>query len=109
MSLLSPEARATRPQRCPQIREKAVEMLKIELSANSEKKIFSALACPIEASYIPTCVEHGAQVGRSRSRGLYEKSRKARGGKSAREVDESATGSTNLFWGPRRPSTCGSA
>ena len=58
--------------------------------------------CPLAAgpkrSYIPSCAEHGAGVGRSSTERSYEAVRKGRSGKSTGAVDETATGSANFFW-----------
>src|SRR5262245_18013606 len=51
---------------------------------------------------MPSCAEHGAEVGRSNTGRLYEAARKGRSGKSVGVVDETATGSANFF-GPVCP------
>ena len=57
--------------------------------------------CP-QRSYIPSCAERGAGVGRSSTGRSYEAARKGRSGKSTGVVDETATGSAN-FLVPFRP------
>lgn len=55
--------------------------------------------CP-ERSYIPSCAEHGAGVGRSSTERSYGAARKSRNGKSTGAVDETATGSANFLVPP---------
>jgi hypothetical protein len=66
----------------------------------SQIALFSCRAplagCP-ERSYIPSCAEHGAGVGRSSTERSYGAARKSRNGKSTGAVDETATGSANFF------------
>jgi hypothetical protein len=75
-------------------------MLIIQRSQIAGFSFLSTLApCP-ERPYIPSCAEHGAGVGRSSTERSYGAARKGRNGKSTGAVDETATGSANLFLVP---------
>src|SRR5438094_8814276 len=74
---------------------------------------FGPLAPGPKRSYIPSCAEHGAGVGRSSTGRPYGAARKSRSGKSVGAVDETATDSATLFGpphaaAPRLPARLGS-
>ena len=68
----------------------AVEMWRKEKAANCGEVVFPPLATRRRPPYCPRCVEHGARVGRSRSRRAVAGRRKSPG-----SVDESEIGSAN--------------
>src|SRR3954470_19947656 len=69
--ILPRRLRRTCPQTCPQVARKAVDMLIIEFPQIARKALVAPLASALAASYLLSCAERGAQVGRNRTGRQY--------------------------------------
>src|SRR2546421_9048083 len=75
---------------------------RVEGDARKLREIFCARALVYRAriSYLPPCSEHGARLGRNLDRAVLRRRGNPEAEGRLDEVDESATGSLNLFTGP---------